>query len=151
MIVRKSKLFTACASVLALALSATFAWSADTTDTSADAKKAADAKKTADAKKKKDASKYAKGPAGATPAPAPQPYGKKVNEYWWQRLNEASPSKARQPMFRSAQALEILRRRCAASAPPPFDGPPFPIRIGNSAAVRMSSAIRAPCGTAPSR
>ena len=125
MIVRESRLITACASVLALALSATFAWSADSTDTSADARKAADAKKTAATKKKKDAGQYAKGPAGATPAPAAQPYGKKVNELWWKRLNEAFAEQSATQCFVPPKPGDppAPERRIG---PTPFDSPPFP-------------------------
>ena len=125
MSVRKSKLFTACASVFALALTANIAYSADTTDTSADAKKTTAAKKAADARKKKDPSKYAKGPAGATPAPAAIPYGKKANIYWWQRLNEAFAEQSATQCFIPPKPGDppAPERRIG---PTPFDGPPFP-------------------------
>jgi hypothetical protein len=154
MIVKKSKLFTAWASVLAVALSATIAWSADSTDTSADAKKPRDAKKTA-APKRKKTPKYAKGPAGRLRRRRRSPMARRSMSYWWQRLNEAFAEQ-------SATQCSFRRHRLRPSegdppapvrriGPPPFDGPPFPIRIGKSAAVRMSSAIQAPCGTLPGR
>ena len=134
MIVKKSKLLTAWASVLAVTLSTTIAWAADSTDTSADAKKPETAKQKAAAKKKKDSAKYAQGPTGATPAPTPQPYGKKVNVNWWQRLNEAFAEQSATQCFVPPTPTPVPSKDAKAVAPapvrrigaPPFDGPPYP-------------------------
>jgi len=156
MSVRKSKLITAWASVLALALSATFAWSADTTDTSADAKKTTVATKKKDDKKHP---KQAQGPTGAVAAATPQPYGKKANVDWWKRLNEAFMEQSATPVIASCNPSTPAPMSKDAKAvtppapvrrigPPPFDGPPYPTQewqlgggpniIGDPGALRDS-------------
>ncbi len=104
--ISKSKLMAACAAALLLGLSAPAAKAAD------------DATKPV-AAKKKDTSKDAK-----TPAPAAPPCGKKADEGFWQRLNEAYASQSATPIFTPPKPGDPAPSR--RGYPSPFDGPPYP-------------------------